>query len=197
MPRPADPWATAGYTQPVAYGAGGELQSTLDLASPPPTALGPGQVSVGRAVVHPKPVKSRLRDDTERDFQPATRPDPLLLRPPVRTSVRQLRRGGEWTSIGVLFAFVCWGIWAISARGGDLSGPVLAFILVLIIAAGLFALARLIGRLLLERWLGRTRRSAWGAHLVTGLFLAASGVAYLGQTPWVVSAWTWLKSFFL
>jgi hypothetical protein len=114
----------------------------------------------------------------------------------MRMNMRQLRMGSEWTSIGVLFAFVCWGIWVISNRGGDLTGPVFAFTLVLIISVGVFALARVIGRVVLERSLGRVRRSAWGAHLLTGLFLGAAGIAYLGQTPWVVDAWTWVKSFF-
>ena len=51
-------------------------------------------------------------------------------------------RGAEWSAAGALFAFVCWGIWAISG-GGDLAGPLLIFLLSLLVAAGLFALARL------------------------------------------------------
>ena len=31
--------------------------------------------------------------------------------------MRELRRGGEWSIAAVLFAFVCWGIWAISTDG--------------------------------------------------------------------------------
>ena len=108
----------------------------------------------------------------------------------------QLRIGGEWTSTGALFAFVCWGIWAISARGNDLSGLALSFFLVLVVAAGLFTLLRLLGRVVLERSLGRPRRGARGSHLATGLFLIAAGIAYLGQTAWVVDAWTWLKGVF-
>jgi hypothetical protein len=114
----------------------------------------------------------------------------------MRYQMRQLYRGSEWTGIGALFAFVCWGIWAISGRGADLSGPVLAFLLVLVIAVGIFALSRLLGRVVLERSLGRVRRSAWGSHLVTGLFLGAAGIAYLGRVDWVVDAWTSLKSLF-
>jgi hypothetical protein len=125
------------------------------------------------------------------------RPDALagVPRPPLRYQLRQLRRGGEWTMIGGLFGFICWGIWAISVRSGDLSVPVLAFVLVLLIAVGVFALSRLLGKIILERAMGRTRYSAWPSHLITGLFLAASGVAYLKQTEWVVDAWTWLRNF--
>nr|MDT0659034.1 hypothetical protein [Micromonospora sp. DSM 115978] len=104
--------------------------------------------------------------------------------------LRQLRSGGGWSLLGGLFAFVCWGIWAISARG-DLTSPVLTFVLTLLVAAGLFALCRLLGRLILERQLGRIRRSARGAHLVTGAFLAVVGVAYLRQTEWVMNVWNW------
>lgn len=111
-------------------------------------------------------------------------------RRPMGWHLAQLRRGGEWSAAGALFAFVCWGIWAISGRG-DLAAPLLTFVLSLLTAVGLFALARLLGRLVLERQLGRVRRSARGAHLVTALFLAGVGVAYLQQTEWVVSAWNW------
>ena len=104
--------------------------------------------------------------------------------------LRQLRRGSGWSLLGGLFAFVCWGVWAISARG-DLTSPVVTFVLSVLVAAGLFALARLLGRVVLERQLGRTRHGARGAHLVTGLFLAGVGVAYLRQTEWVMDVWNW------
>jgi hypothetical protein len=114
-------------------------------------------------------------------------------RPPLRYQLKQLRRGGEWSTTGALIAFVCWGIWAISLRGGNLTIPVLAFALVLLVGGGIFALSRLLGRVVLERTLGRGRRTAWPSHLVTAVFLVAVGVAYLGQTAWVIDAWTWLK----
>ncbi|MCI4062231.1 hypothetical protein MRQ36_06495 [Micromonospora sp. R77] len=112
-------------------------------------------------------------------------------RRPMSWHLAQLRRGGEWSAAGGLFAFVCWGVWAISGRG-NLGAPLLTFVLSLLTAVGLFALARLIGRLVLERQLGRVRRSARGAHLVTALFLAGVGVAYLQQTEWVMTAWNWV-----
>jgi hypothetical protein len=141
--------------------------------------------------------RPRVEDTTPALGQPPpTRPWRAEPRVPVRSQLRQLRIGGEWTSAGALFAFVCWGIWAISARGNDLSGLALSFFLVLVVAAGLFTLLRLLGRVVLERSLGRTRRGARGSHLATGLFLIAAGIAYLGQTAWVVDAWTWLKGMF-
>lgn len=112
-------------------------------------------------------------------------------RQPMALRVRQLRRGGEWSAAGGLFAFVCWGLWAISSRG-NLASPVAAFVLTLLVAVGLFALARVLGRVIWERQLGRIRRGARGAHLVTGIFLAGVGVAYLRQTQWVMTAWHWV-----
>ena len=53
-------------------------------------------------------------------------------------------------------------------------------------------MVRLVGRLVLVERMGRTRRSARGAHALTGLFLVAAGIAYLQQTPWVVSLYNWV-----
>jgi len=105
--------------------------------------------------------------------------------------LQQLRIGAHWSLLGGLFAFVCWGIWAISARG-DLTSPVVTFVLTLFVAAGLFALCRLLGWVILERQFGRIRRGARAAHAVTGLFLGGVGVAYLRQTEWVMDLWSWL-----
>src|SRR4029453_389728 len=86
-------------------------------------------------------------------------------RRPLGWHIAQLRRGGEWSFAGLLFAFVCWGIWAISSDG-NLTAPVVVFLVSLLVAVGVFALARLVGRLVLERQFGRVRRTARGAHTV-------------------------------
>jgi hypothetical protein len=112
-------------------------------------------------------------------------------RRPLSWHLDRLRVGGEWSAAGGLFAFVCWGIWAISGQG-NLGAPLLTFVLSLLVAVGLFALSRLLGRVILERQMGRIRRSARGAHVVTALFLVGLGVAYLQQTEWVISAWNWV-----
>jgi hypothetical protein len=158
-------------------------------SGPPSPAYHRGVAPVGRR--GPAPVEhTQEYDGQPRPWQAEGSGQP---RPPVRYQLRQLKRGGEWTWIGGLFAFISWGIWTVSVRGGDLVVPVLAFVLVLFVASGVFALSRLLGRVVLERGLGRVRRSAWAAHLVTGLFLAAAGVAYLGQTEWIVDAWNWIR----
>ncbi|HEU5107794.1 MAG TPA: hypothetical protein VFT95_04385 [Micromonosporaceae bacterium] len=169
-----------------------------DPAWPPfsPVPTGPPRASYHRGVApvghrgapEHRPDQTREYGTADGGWESSGQP-----RPPVRFQLRQLRRGGEWSWIGGLFAFVSWGIWLISVRGGDMVVPVLAFVLVLLVALGVFTLSRAVGRLVLERGLGRVRRSAWAAHLATGLFLAGAGVAYLGQTQWVVDVWNWVR----
>jgi hypothetical protein len=154
----------------------------------PGTAGGP---AFHRGVAQVNPNRARHAEQyptAEERWAPPEEP-----RVPYRWDRRVLRRGGGWTWAGLLWAFVCWGIWAVSVRGADLVVPALAFVLVLLVAAGVFLLSRLVGRAVLERALGRRRRSALGAHLLTGLFLFGAGFAYLGQTQWVVDAWTWVR----
>lgn len=120
-------------------------------------------------------------------------PEARASRRPISWHLAQLRPGREWSAGGALFAFVCWGIWAISG-GGNLAAPLLIFLLSLLVAVGLFALARLVGRVVLEQRLGRVRRGARGAHLVTAVFLVSLGFGWLKQTEWVVSFWSWITN---
>ncbi|MFI5840309.1 hypothetical protein ACIA8K_11450 [Catenuloplanes sp. NPDC051500] len=107
----------------------------------------------------------------------------------------QIRRGREWGVLGLIFSFVCWGIWAIW-DGGTFVSSILIYLVTLIVAVGLFALARLVGRLVWERQLGRVRRSARGAYLVVGVFLIGVGFSFLRQTGWVMDVWGWIKHMF-
>lgn len=180
---PQDPWA-----QPP--------EPALPAA---PGTAAPATPAFQRGVAHVKPATPRTEtmpvaphEPTGTGWPGAGAAEP---RRPVGWHLGQLRRGGGWSTVAATFAFVCWGIWALSA-GGDLTTPVLVFVLTLAVAAGIFALARVVGRLVLERQFGRVRRSARGAHLVTAVFLAFVGVAYLRQTTWVVNAWNWTTGLF-
>lgn len=108
---------------------------------------------------------------------------------------RHLRIGSGYTITAAIFAFVCWGLWAISS-GGDLKSPIAIFVLTLLVAVGLYVLARIVGRVVLEKQLGRVRRSARGSHLVTAVFLTAVGVVYLRQVDWVMSVARWVGGLF-
>jgi hypothetical protein len=176
--------------------------------SAPMPALGHARASAQVASPSPNEDNSRIRG---RASVPPPRPpradtgvvvDPVSAAEPVRQwhdptneDPRTLKLGWEYTGIGAAFAFVCWGIWAALNRG-SLVGPLMGFLVVLAVAGGLFALARLIGRVVLVQRLGRTRRTARGAHAVTGIFLGVAGLAYLGQTPAIVEILVWLKDMF-
>jgi hypothetical protein len=156
----------------------------------PVSPAGPGTSPAGSAQIRGRasvPSPKRI-DPTESvlDQERAQWPE----RP--REERGMLKRGWEMSGIGAFFAFICWGIWAASARG-RLAGPLLAFGLVLLVAAGVFAVTRLVGRIVLVNRLGRVRRSARGAHAITGVFLVAAGVAYLQQTPWVMQVYRWMS----
>jgi len=172
---PQDPWAEH-PTTPEAYRPPG-----------PPSPSPP--FSRGRAQVNSAPPGPRYaeHEPTGTGWPGAVAPE----RPAMSWRWSELRRGGEWTSAAVLFAFVCWGVWALSDNG-SLATPSIVFVVTLAVAVGVFCLARVVGHLVLVRWLGRTRRSARGSHLVTALFLAGVGIADLQQVQWVMDAVHWV-----
>jgi hypothetical protein len=179
-------------------------ERTLDMppqdpwADPPTAPAPPGGVpapgtspfSTGRAQVNPHPRTQQFAADHE----PTGTGWPGAGPPAPRHTMRDLRRGGEWSTAALLFAFVCWGIWAISNGGNDLTTPIIVFTLSLVVAVGLFVLSRLVGRIVLERQFHRVRRSARGSHLVAALFLVGVGVAHLQQTNWVMNIVHWIMN---
>jgi hypothetical protein len=175
-------------------------ERTLDMPpqdpwAAPPTAPMPepaqNPFSTGRAQVNPHPHPHPQTREFAAEHEPTGTGWPGAEPPPARRTMRDLRRGGEWTSAAVLFTLVCWGIWAI-ASAGSLMTSIIVVVLSLFVAAGLFALCRLVGRIVLERQFHRVRRSARGSHLVTAIFLVGAGVAFLRQTAWVMTAFHWV-----
>ncbi|MEV0133628.1 hypothetical protein AB0H83_34840 [Dactylosporangium sp. NPDC050688] len=140
----------------------------------------------GRARVVPRPAP-----DPTGMMPLAPEPERPVYRPEPGERARTLKIGWELTGTGAFIAFICWGLWALDSDG-SLSGPFFAFLVVLAVAVGVFALTRLVGRLVLEQRFGRIRRSAKGAHALTGLFLAAAGIAYLREVGWFMQFWNWL-----
>lgn len=116
--------------------------------------------------------------------------------PPPGERIAAWRRGWEISAVAALFAFVCWGIWSISNGREGTGERTLIFIFVLVIAIGVFALSRLLGRLVLSGMLGRPRRNARGAHVLTAAYLVAAGLGFLGQTAWVVRFLNWIGNLF-
>ena len=169
------------------------------VSAPPVSGMpvSPGGVAVnsegvpqmrGRAKVIPRPAPDptgMMPAEPEEDHRPRYLPSP-------GERTRQLKIGWRYTGVGAMIAFICWGLWALDSEG-SLTGPFIAFLVVLAVAVGVFALARLLGRLILEQRLGRPRRGATGAHALTGLFLTAAGIAYLREVGWVVEVTQWVK----
>jgi serine/threonine protein kinase len=141
---------------------------------------GAAQLMRGRATVIPKP--SGGPDPTSLT---TAEPPPRRPRTPLNDQIRQLKRGGGWSWFGAIVAFLGWSVWAISNwRHGQL-GQFIGFALVLVVAVGLFTLFRLVGRIVLVRWLGRERRTARLSHMGVAAFLVAVGYAYLRLVPWL------------
>ncbi len=195
---PQDPWADA-PTTPVHGGhapPSGAPRPPQSDHHMPPTAPFPGEAPApftqGRAQVNASGQPQQRfaeHEPTGTGWPGAGAP---TAHPGMSWKWSELRRGGEWTSAAVLFAFVCWGIWALSGDG-PFGTPVIVLLVTYAVAIGVFCLARVVGHLVLERQLGRVRRTARGSHLVTALFLVVVGVANLQQTEWVVTAWNWVS----
>ncbi|HLU43650.1 MAG TPA: hypothetical protein VKZ67_01295 [Natronosporangium sp.] len=136
-------------------------------------------------VVEPAPPE---RVSASRPVLPFTPPPGMV----VRRRWRYVRRGSGWTWAGVIVLVICWGIWAIPLRGGDVLGPLLGLGVVLATGLLLFVLARLLGRAVFERALGRERHTAWPSHLTVGTFFTLAGVTFLQQTYWIRDTWQWV-----
>ena len=181
---PQDPWAEL-PTAPAPPVAGGGQP-----ASPPTTVQPQSPFSQGRAQVNPRTERFAAEHEPTGTGWPGAGCPAAY--PAISWRWSELRRGGEWTSAATLFAFVCWGIWAIS-EGGSLITPAIVFLVTLVVASGLFCLCRFVGHLVLERQMRRVRRTARGSHLVTAIFLTGVGIAHLQQTSWVMTAFNWVK----
>jgi hypothetical protein len=192
---PQDPWADPPTAAVPPRPASGPPAAPGQTAQPKPPAPPPSPFSSGRASVRQHPSTQQFAAEHEPTGTGWPGAEAPAERHPLGWHVRQLRRGGEWSFAGLLFAFVCWGIWALSATG-DLTAPVVVFIVSLLVAAGLFTLSRLVGQLVLERQFGRVRRTARGSHIVAGVFLVGVGVAHLRQTEWVMTAFNWVVGLF-
>ena len=147
------------------------------------------QMQVGRATVVPRPPSEPTGSGYGAGPAP---PEPPRLARVRGDRIRRLKRGGGWSAFGASFALLCWIIWAASNRARGIYVAPLTFLGTLVVAAGVFAVLRLLGQLVIEGWMHRNRRGSTGAHLGVAVFLVAVGVTYLEQTTWVVRVFGWL-----
>ncbi|HEY3503363.1 MAG TPA: hypothetical protein VGN37_11345 [Actinocatenispora sp.] len=149
----------------------------------------PEQQQRGVAAV---PQAPRRPDDGD-DGGPPAPPEPDRgLRPLPGARLDTLRRGMGLSVTGALFAFVCWGIWAIANRHAEFVNNLVMFVLALAIAVGLFALCRLVGRLVIEGMMHRSRASARLSHLAVGIYLVITGISFASRVSWINSAYNWI-----
>ncbi|GAA4903123.1 serine/threonine protein kinase [Stackebrandtia albiflava] len=105
-----------------------------------------------------------------------------------------LSGGGEFSIVGAVFAFICWGVWAFANQRDNMLPLVLYFVLVLVVAGAVFAMARLVGTLVLVRLFKRNRRTARLSHLAAGVFLVVTGIGFLSNVAFIANAINWLKN---
>jgi hypothetical protein len=203
---PQDPWAGVAPHPPLDGWPHPPAPHPAEPVSPPAPPAAAGPVSPPAPAAPPvfarasAPVgrSGPLRQPTAElpAVRPRTAPERVPgLRQPLRPSLRQLTFGWPMSVTGLFVAFIGWGVWAASVRGATRLAPILDFVIVLVVAVGLFAVSRLLGRHLMENLLRRPRRSARLAHAITGLFLCAAGVSFLSQTSWVIDGVNWLRGF--
>jgi hypothetical protein len=190
---PGDGWPGDGR-----LGAGQAGAGQPGAGQPGRGQAGAGQPGAGPASAVDQAIRGRASVVTKPPPGPDTSAylpgdPPRRERAPIGEQLRLLKRGGGWSWFGGSVAFIGWGVWAIANHGHSLFLPLLEFALVLAVGAGLFTLLRLLGRLVVERWMGRRRRTARLAHLGTALYLVAVGVAYLQATPWVMRVVSWVR----
>ncbi|WP_203960536.1 protein kinase domain-containing protein [Actinocatenispora thailandica] len=137
----------------------------------------------------PQPAHRPYGEEPE---QPPAEPEHDRLRPLPGARLHTLRRGIGLSITGALFAFVCWGVYAIANRDAKLANNFMMFVLVLVIAVGLFALCRLIGRLVIEGMMHRSRASARLSHLAVAAYLVAAGCGFAARVDWVSQAYHWV-----
>lgn len=110
-------------------------------------------------------------------------------KPPLRRRVRNLRTGGRFSLLGASVLLVCWMLWAAQSPRGSLPNEILILVLIVAVAVGLFGVSRLVGGIVLEKMLKRTRRGARLSHLAIGAFLTLAGVSLLAQVEWLINVW--------
>ncbi|HZE37383.1 MAG TPA: hypothetical protein VE172_01085, partial [Stackebrandtia sp.] len=104
--------------------------------------------------------------------------------------------GIELFVVGALFGFVGWGVWALSHMSSGFVYLLFMYLMVLLVAVGVFALARVIGTLIIVRMMNRTRRSARLSHLAAGALMVYAGIWWLGQVPFIADFMTWISHVF-
>lgn len=130
----------------------------------------------------------RVRSDAPRTPMPHVSWQRVTL-----ASRRTMFDGWGFTAAGLLVLFCGWGVWAASDGSGTSIPPVVSLLFVIAVGVLIFALLRLLSRIVIEGMWRRRRPHARWAHFLTGVFLAAVGVSYLLHAAFLTEGVTWLR----
>jgi hypothetical protein len=106
---------------------------------------------------------------------------------------RRRMDGWGFTFSGLLILFCGWGVWAAGGGSGSSIPPVVNLVFVIAVGGIVFAVLRLISKLLVEGVRHRQRLNARWEHFLTGTFLAVVGVSYLLHNALLTSTVTWVR----
>ncbi len=139
--------------------------------------LGARMVAASQAWSH---VGDQAYPGPPRHSGPAPHPTP----PPVYV----FPRGRAWVRLAVVFAVVCWLIWLAYdlVELGSPGEPIRGLPFAAIVAVAVYWLTRLAGYLVRVTWDRGPRRSTLIPNVVTAVFIALCGVAFLSRTPFAV-----------
>jgi hypothetical protein len=143
----------------------------------PGRSAGPASPAEGR---EPLPRLRLATDPAEPDAHAVEKED----RPPLLGPPGSLAKGFQLSAIGGLFSLIMWLLHTVTTGMDNLRGQVFSYLFILAVAIGLFFLIRIAGGILWGRWLHAKRKSAWLAHLGSGIFLFMVGVHFLTSLNW-------------
>ncbi|MGH8877645.1 MAG: serine/threonine protein kinase [Stackebrandtia sp.] len=176
---------------------GGDRTSAASVPVSPAPATPPPPGQFGRGVAEPTYSQhsepATLAEGPSHDDQPPEPPRPWFGN---EGKFSQLTSGGEFSVVGLLFMFVCWGILTLATLRENFIVHILELLLWLVLAVGVFTASRALGTQVLVRWLGRTRRSARMSHLASGAFMVFGGVYMLGHVPFITEFIDWISNIF-
>jgi serine/threonine protein kinase len=158
----------------------------------PPRITASAQVPVRRPA---PPVEEPRFPGFRRSKDPeATRREPDLVpaqpTPPTPPDPVRRHRGRGLTKVGLTVALVCWAAWLITAlvkAPHDPTEPGIGLAMMGVGAVIVYWLTRLAGHLIRTTLDKGPRKGTLVPHLVTSVFLVASGLEFLSRTP--VSPW--------
>lgn len=185
--------SAASPTKPVQHVPAPTSVMHVNQQTSAPPVSPPG--AYGRGVARPTRSQPNARHDQPEEPPPPRQP-PTPSRPWFGRDgkLQALKSGGELSVVGGLFLLLCWAIWVLANALSDFFWYVVVLLFVYIVAAGVFAIARMVGTLVIVRLLGRTRRTARLSHLASGIFLIVVGIEFLKGVGFLVDAWTWITT---